>query len=89
MDKVVKTVMNTPLEELKAKEDEIYKLWQKARLFVQMKEVFIAGEKYNEEEQAKAPYGVYPKSYHMVEYNFVISENRKSGSSGVYQRLQS
>tara|TARA_R100001510_G_C7521294_1_gene116685 strand:+ start:374 stop:526 length:153 start_codon:yes stop_codon:yes gene_type:complete len=50
MDKVIKTVMNTPLEELKAKEDEIYKLWQKARLYVQMKEVFMASSKFDEEE---------------------------------------
>ena len=42
--------MNTPLEELKAKENEIYRLWQKARLYVQMKEVFLAGEQYKEEE---------------------------------------
>ena len=33
--------MNTSLEDLKAKEDEIYKLWQKARLYVQMKEISL------------------------------------------------
>ena len=42
--------MNTSLEELKAKEDEIYKLWKKARLYVEMKEVFIAYEQKQEEE---------------------------------------
>ena len=38
------------LVELKAKEDEIYRLWKQARLFVEMKEIFIAGEKYNQEK---------------------------------------
>lgn len=50
MEEVIKSVMNTSLEELKAKEDEIYRLWKQARLFVEMKEIFIAGEKYNEEK---------------------------------------
>ena len=50
MEEVIKSVMNTSLEELKAKEDEIYRLWKQARLFVEMKEIFIAGEKYNKKE---------------------------------------
>ena len=43
MEEVIKS-MNTSLEELKAKEDEIYRLWKQARLFVEMKEIFIAGK---------------------------------------------
>ena len=41
MKEIIYRVMNTSLEDLKAKEDEIYKLWQKARLYVQMKEISL------------------------------------------------